>query len=176
MADKPNEMRNAVGFLSQKGIIEGVGRNMFAPDNRLSRAEIATMLMRIADVEESEEPCNLTDLSENDWYYKTVNTAVNNGLITGYEDATFRGANAVTRNEFIAIVASILQNKCGKTVPDIGLDYRDELTDWATDYIKIAKDNGIILDRVDGMFFGDGLISRGDAAIMMERLYKVIYN
>ena len=61
-------------------------------------------------------------------------------------------------------------------MPDIGLDYRDELTDWATDYIKIAKDNGIILDRVDGMFFGDGLISRGDAAIMMERLYKVIYN
>ena len=177
MADKPNEMRNAVGFLSQKGIIEGVGRNMFAPDNRLSRAEIATMLMRIADVEESDEPCNLTDLSENDWYYKTVNTAVNNGLITGYEDATFRGANAVTRNEFIAIVARILSKNNGdETVPEIELDYIDELTDWAIDYIKIAKDNGIILDRVDNMFFGDGLISRGDAAIMMERLYKVIYN
>ena len=176
MADKPNEMRNAVGFLSQKGIIEGVGRNMFAPDNRLSRAEIATMLMRIADVEESDEPCNFTDLSENDWYYKTVNTAVNNGLITGYEDATFRGANAVTRNEFIAIVARILKNKCGKTVPEIELDYIDELTDWAIDYIKIARDNGIILDRVDNMFFGDGLVSRGDAAIMMERLYKVIYD
>ena len=175
MTDKPKEMRNAVGILSQKGIVDGMGDNKFAPDNRLSRAEIATMLMRIAGIEESDEPCGLTDLTENDWYCKTVNAAVNNGLINGYEDATFRGANAVTRNEFIAIVARILQNKCGKTVPDIGLDYRDELTDWATDYIKIAKDNGIILDRVDGMFFGDGLISRGDAAIMMERLYKVIY-
>lgn len=176
MEGKPNEMRNAVGFLSEKGIVEGVGKGMFAPDNRLSRAEIATMLMRLAGIKESDVPCGLTDLSENDWYYKTVNAAVNNGLITGYEDATFRGANAVTKNEFIAIMARILSNnKYNETVPEVELSYTDKLTDWAIDYIRIAKDSGIILDREDGMFYGDGLVSRGDAAIMMERLYREIY-
>ena len=107
---------------------------------------------------------------------KTVNAAVNNGLINGYEDATFRGANAVTKNELIAIMARILSNnKYNETVPEVELTYTDKLTDWAIDYIKIAKDSGIILDREDGMFYGDGLVSRGDAAIMMERLYREIY-
>ncbi len=174
MKDKPNEMRNAVGFLAEKGIVDGIGNNFFAPDSRVSRAEIATMLMRLDGIAESETPCGLSDITENDWYYGTVNASVNADLISGYEDGTFRGANAVTRNEFVAITARILQKEKGITVPNLALTYKDTLTDWAIDYIRIAKSEGIILERTDGMFAGDTLVSRGDAAIMMERLYKSI--
>lgn len=172
MDKKPNEMKNAVGYLTKAGIVQGVGDNTFAPDNRVSRAEIATMLMRIAGIKESETSCGLSDLSESDWYFKTVNAAVTAGLITGYEDGSFRGGNAVTKNEFITVAAKILQKETGVTVPNLVLNYPDEIADWAADYIRIAKSEGIILDRTDGIFYGDALISRGDAAIMMYRLYN----
>lgn len=174
MDGKPNEMKNAVGFLTQSGIVQGMKKNIFAPDNRVSRAEIATMLMRIAGISESDTPCGLTDVSEFDWYFKTVNSAVNAGLINGYEDGTFRGGNAVTKNEFVAVVSRILRNTTDAAVPDLSLSYTDELADWAIDYIKTAKNAGIVLDRTDGIFYGDAFISRGDAAIMMYRLYEAI--
>ncbi len=174
MQEKPNEMQNAVGFLAEKGVVDGVDSEHFMPDSRVSRAEIATMLMRMAGIAESDVPCGLTDVREDDWYCKIVNAAVNEGLIDGYEDGTFRGTNAVTRNEFIAVMARILQKKKGTTVPELALNYSDPITEWAADYIRIAKSENIILDRTDGAFAGNTLVSRGDAAIMMERLYKSI--
>ena len=95
-------------------------------------------------------------------------------MITGYDDGTFRGTNAVTRNEFITIVARILQKEKGLTVPNLALTYSDVVADWVADYVRIAKSENVILDRTDGAFAGDTLISRGDAAITMGRLYKAI--
>ena len=174
MSDKPNEMKNAVGFLADKGIVEGIGENQFMPDNRISRAEIATMLMRLAGIAEGDTYCGLSDVTENDWYLKTVNAAVSAGLIEGYDDNTFRGGNAVTRNEFVAIMARIFQKETGKMVPNLALTYTDNIADWVEDYVRILKAEDIILDRTDGIFYGDALVSRGDAAIMMRRLYEKI--
>ncbi len=174
MSDKPNEMKNAVGFLAEKGIVQGMGDNQFMPDNRISRAEIATMLMRLAGIAESDTHCGLSDVTENDWYLKTVNAAVSGGLINGYDDNTFRGGNAVTRNELVAIMARIFQKETGKMVPNLALTYTDDIADWVEDYVRILKAEDIILDRTDGIFYGDALVSRGDAAIMMRRLYEKI--
>ena len=174
MAGKPNEMRNAVGFLYKNGIVNGVDSEHFMPDSRVSRSEVATMLMRLLKIKESDVPCGLTDVKEDDWYYGIINAAVSQGLITGYDDGTFRGTNAVTRNEFITIVARILQKEKGLTVPNLALTYSDVVADWVADYVRIAKSENVILDRTDGAFAGDTLISRGDAAITMERLYKAI--
>lgn len=174
MAGKPNEMRNAVGFLYKNGIVNGVDSEHFMADSRVSRSEVATMLMRLLEIKESDVPCGLTDVKENDWYYGIINAAVSQGLITGYDDGTFRGTNAVTRNEFITIVARILQKEKDLTVPNLALTYSDVVADWVADYVRIAKSENVILERTDGAFAGDTLISRGDAAIMMERLYKAI--
>ncbi len=174
MAGKPNEMRNAVGFLYKNGIVNGVDGEHFMPDSRVSRSEVATMLMRLLKIKESDVPCGLTDVKEDDWYYGIINAAVSQGLITGYDDGTFRGTNAVTRNEFITIVARILQKEKGLTVPNLALTYSDVVADWVADYVRIAKSENVILDRTDGAFAGDTLISRGDTAITMERLYKAI--
>ena len=174
MAGKPNEMRNAVGFLYKNGIVNGVDSEHFMADSRVSRSEVATMLMRLLEIKESDVPCGLTDVKEDDWYYGIINAAVSQGLITGYDDGTFRGTNAVTRNEFITIVARILQKEKDLTVPNLALTYSDVVADWVADYVRIAKSENVILDRTDGAFAGDTLISRGDAAIIMERLYKAI--
>ena len=164
-------MRNAVGFLYKNGIVNGVDSENFAPYNRVSRAEIATMLSRLAKAEKSDKPCGFSDVSKSDWYYDTVNSAVTAGLISGYDDNTFRGNSNTTKNEFIAIAARILNNK-GFTNSESELNYSDGVADWVKDYVKTAKSAGVLLERSDGIFHGNGTISRGDAAIMMARLYN----
>lgn len=171
MADAPSEMRNAVALLNEKGIVNGVDSENFAPYNRVSRAEIATMLSRLAKAEKSDKPCGFSDVSKSDWYYDTVNSAVTAGLISGYDDNTFRGNSNTTKNEFIAIAARILNNK-GFTNSESELNYSDGVADWVKDYVKTTKSAGVLLERSDGIFHGNGTISRGDAAIMMARLYN----
>ncbi|MGN0163038.1 MAG: S-layer homology domain-containing protein [Candidatus Ornithomonoglobus sp.] len=174
MSSQPAEMKNAVAFLADKGILNGLDGVNFGADRKISRSELAAMLMRLMGEEESNIPCGLTDVSEDDWYYGIINAAVNNGLITGYEDGAFHGARAINRNEFITMAAKIIKNRTGAAVPDIELPYTDTLADWAKDHIKTAKANNIILERPDGIFYGDGYVSRGDAAVMIKRLYDVI--
>lgn len=174
MADKPAQMRNEVAFLNEKGIVNGVDGTNFAPNNRISRSELATMLMRLGGLEESDIPCGLTDVNKSDSYYGKINAAVRAGLITGYDDNTFRGGRAVTKNEFVAIIARLMQKELGKTIPNISLEYADDIADWAEGYIKLVKDSGIMLERTDGIFYGDSYISRGDAAIMMAGVFRLI--
>lgn len=174
MAGKPAEMRNAVGDLTKAGVLTGTDGTNFSPDTKISRAEMATILMRIAGVEEEKEASGLTDVTEANWYFGAVNAAVKAGLITGYDDMTFRGGNAITRDEFVTILSKIALKEKGETVPEAELNYSDELSGWAYDYIKTAKHYGLILERKDGIFCGSSEVTRGDAAIMAHRLYELI--
>ena len=174
MEDKPSEMRNAVAMLEKADIINGLDKDTFAPDKRISRAEIATILTRMIGAKETDSPLSFSDVDKSNWYYETVRAAVSEGLIDGYEDNTFRGENAVTKNEFVTLIARILQNRCGKTVPNLALTYDDTVDDWAADYVRIVKDSNILLERTDNLFYGSALMSRGDGAIMLARLYKAL--
>lgn len=174
MAYKPSEMRNATAFLAEKGILTGVDETNFAPDRKISRSEMAAILMRLMELEESDTPSGFTDVPSDDWYYGIINAAVSAGLINGYDDNTFRGGNTINRNEFITILAKILQNTQNIAAPDISHDYSDNIEYWAEDYVRIAKSKGIILERSDGIFSGSSEVTRGDAAIMIKRLYDNI--
>ena len=167
-------MKNAVALLTDAGIVTGIGDNKFAPDSFFSRSELATMMIRLYGIEESDEYCGFTDVNESQWEYGAINAAVKAGLVDGYDDGKFRGRKDITRYEFTAIAARILQKELGITVPNLALTYPDEIVDWAADYVRIAKDCGMLLERSDGIFNGSGYISRGDAAIMMAKLYEKI--
>lgn len=176
MENKPAEMKNAAYALREQGIITGVDDTHFNPDDKISRSQMAAILMRLMGLKESDKPSGLTDVSADDWYYGIINAAVEAGLIDGYEDSTFRGGATITRNEFVTIIAKIVLREKNVVVPDIDLGYTDEIAGWVTDYLKVAKNSGLVLERNDGIFSGTSEVTRGDAAIMTERLYKLIKN
>lgn len=175
MADKPAEMKNAVGSLAGQGILTGVSDTAFAPDNRVSRAELAAMTTRLLGLEDSDTPSGLSDVGADDWYFGAVNAAVSEGIINGYEDGTFKGGQAVTKNEFIKILAQIYIKQTGETYRYAEVPYSDAKSSWYHQYICEAYRNGFVLDRHDGLFFGTGTVSRGDAAIMLNRLYNRLF-
>lgn len=175
MAWQPAETRNAAAFLAEAGILTGIDEINFAPDRKISRAETAAILTRLTGMDESEKYCGLTDVSPDDWYYGIINSAVNHKLITGYPDNTFRGAAALSRTEFAVMIAKLLE-RCGADPETAApLSYTDDVPDWAADFVRTAKAAGVLLDRADGIFYGSGYVGRGDAAVMIKRLYDVIY-
>ena len=58
---------------------------------------------------------DFTDVNKNDWFYSTVNELSDKGIITGYEDNTFKPQKSVSYAEFL----TLLNNSIGaKQAPD----------------------------------------------------------
>lgn len=52
-----------------------------------------------------------TDVNQNDWFYSTVTELTNKGIISGYEDNTFKPQKAVTYAEFLTLLNNSIGEK-----------------------------------------------------------------
>lgn len=80
----------AVIWAANNGIVNGVAKNVFAPDASITREQIATMLYRYAGAEAAKEDklSAFPDAAKtSDWAKEALNWAVASGLINGVADA-----------------------------------------------------------------------------------------
>ena len=103
----------AVHTLASLDVIKGVGANKYDPNRAITRAEFAAIATRFAKAD-NEGTVSLRDVSETEWYYNAVLTAVNYGWINGYEDNTFKPHNTITRAEVTTIVNKMLDRAADK--------------------------------------------------------------
>ena len=98
-----NWYKDAVAWAVEKGIVNGVGNNKFAPNDTCTRAQIVTMLWRLNGSQKVTPTINFTDLTQ-DWYKNAVAWAANNGITKGDGASHFYPANACTRGEAVAFI------------------------------------------------------------------------
>jgi hypothetical protein len=100
------------------------------------------------------------------WAEGTITSWINQGLIVGYEDGTFRPEVKVNRQEF----AALLNKSFGFVEPGI-IEFTDvALTDWSYLDISIAKKAGYISGYPDGTFKPKNEINRQEAAVIIAKL------
>jgi hypothetical protein len=110
------------------------------------------------------------------WYGPAVNTAYQAGLISGYQDGTFRPTNKITREEMVAMVIRAMNYT--EVKPAVSLPayrkYADEsaISGWAADDVKVAQ--RIELIDGDGKFRPLSYSSRAEAVTMLKRMLKYI--
>ena len=103
----------------QTGVVNGVSATSFAPDAPISRQQICAMLQRLAEKHGITLPEKTAEITFKDQesiqdYAKAAVTAMQKaGLLSGYEDGTFRPANHATRAESAKILAAFLEIKEG---------------------------------------------------------------
>lgn len=83
----------------------------FKPDSPITRAEIASLITRIGkfDTAESGSSASFTDVSKDKWYFSSVISAKNNGIINGYPDGSFKPEGKATRAEVAVMVSNYLK-------------------------------------------------------------------
>ena len=80
--------KDAVQYAYAGGLMTGVSANEFAPDATTTRGMIVSMLARLEGVESAND-AGFADV-EGEWYATAVNWAASVGVVSGYEDNTFR--------------------------------------------------------------------------------------
>ncbi len=80
---------DAVNWAAENEIVEGVGDGKFAPDSPITRAQLATILLRVDQMEQSDTPntANLTQFADGNsvprWAKTALEWSVAEGLIKG---------------------------------------------------------------------------------------------
>lgn len=140
--------------------VYGYPDGSFKAENGITRAETAAIFARaLTDyVEGTAYTGSYSDVAD-DWYTNYVNFLSTRGVITGYEDGTFRPDNNITRREFTAMITRL-----GEVLEANGSGFPDVAdTDWAVDNIYTAAVKGLVNGYEDGTFRPDNNITRAEA-------------
>lgn len=106
---------NAVVWAKQNGIVNGVNETDFAPDNNITREQIAAIMFRYAQYEGMEavtleENLHFADDNEiSEYAVSAMNWAVGTGLMKGKSATTINPLDNATRAEIAAILQRFIE-------------------------------------------------------------------
>ena len=154
------EYEEAVSALTTLGIIDGYPDGTFRPDNTITRAELAKLLIAALEMDDDAirlYASGLSDVSTH-WAKGYVGYADKLDIVVGYPDKSFRPQNPVSYDEAITMIVRAL----GYTSEDVGKV-------WPANYVEKGTELGI-LSGIEG---GSQGATRGDIAIMLHRAMKL---
>lgn len=99
---------NQIGAVAEANVMNGFVDNTFKPTKIITRAEIASLLVRAYELEGTATE-NFKDVPKKHWAYEPISTLVEYGLVSGFSDHTFRPENQLTRAEFAAFLARVIR-------------------------------------------------------------------
>lgn len=103
-----NPYAQSINTLSTYRLLGGYGDGTFRPDNLLTRAEFCAMLGNVMALKTSPvEQSQFYDVGVNDWYAPVVHELYNRGLLSGYDDGSFRPNNTISQQEVVSILAQL---------------------------------------------------------------------
>ena len=179
IANKSAEMQKAIRYLASKGIINGTTETTFSPDQTISRAQIASLMVQALGKMDNSATANFKDVPKNAWYYHQAASSQKHGLFSGYEDNTFRGGNAIQKDQLVNVTGNVLVKEMGYKAPGNPSaylsKYSDNVAGWAQPMVALATKENLVVYRTNGTFGGKGTMTRGDAAIIIYRLFMKIW-
>jgi uncharacterized repeat protein (TIGR02543 family) len=113
----------AVSTLAAMGILNGNGEGSFAPDEPITRAELATVCARF-DTSTTSGTSSFSDI-EGHWAQAYIQRAASLGWVQGYEDGTFRPDAAITRAETMALINRVLDR-----TPESEDQFPEDMKTW----------------------------------------------
>lgn len=135
---------DAVCYVYDHDIMDGVGSRKFAPYGDLSRAMIVTTLYRMEDEPWVRNYGTFRDVDEDAWYAEAVEWAAEEGIVKGYGKKTFGPNNSVTVEQLAAILQRYADYK-GYDIDETVRLYSDAVvSQWALDNVRWAVAEGLL--------------------------------
>lgn len=159
----------AVEYVYRQGIMAGTSATTFEPNTPLSRAMVAQILYNLEGQPTVTGESTFTDVSGH-WAIDAITWAQKTGVVTGYENNTFRPNQAVTREELAQMLYNYAQYK-KITLPALGdlskFPDGDKVSPWARTAMKWATGLGVINGYEDSTLEPGGDSTRAQAASIL---------
>ena len=112
--DTAGKDQEVIDYVSDNGLMIGMGNNSFNPDGSLTRAQMMQTLYAM-EGKPSVGKSSFSDVKGDAWYADAVAWAQKEGIVAGHTDGTFRPDDTITREQMAAIMKKYAEYK-GKNV------------------------------------------------------------
>ncbi|NEN85356.1 fibronectin type III domain-containing protein, partial [Paenibacillus elgii] len=171
--------QQAVNDMGSRLVVSGVSQGAFHPDQDITRAEFAAILIRGLGFKAKEGAQPFSDVERKDWFAGAVGTAYAYNLIGGFEDGTFRPNEKITREQAMTIMARAmtitgLSAKTSPTSEPLLNSFADAgtVSDWAKSGISDALQSGLLSGRSSTELAPKAFITRAEVAVIVQRLLQ----
>lgn len=100
----------AAEYLNEIGVMQGDTQGNFNPNKTVTRAQMAAIICRMLGENESTSAneSGFIDVPTSYWAYDNIVTASSLGVITGYNDGSFRPDNTVSYKQAVTMIVRAL--------------------------------------------------------------------
>lgn len=166
-----------IEILASKLIVKGASATEFAPEAKITRAEFAALLVRSLGLTEAAAVAKFTDVKSGDWYAGVIGAAVQAGLVSGFENNTFKPNDNITREQMAIMIAAALkqadkQQQVSDNQDSLLAKFKDKTTisSWAQNSVAQSIQAGIIQGMTESTFVPEAPATRAQAVVMLKRL------
>ncbi len=179
--------KEAVEYLSGKGIVSGVGDKKYAPGRNVTRAEFAKLLVNTLGYKTAGGSTEFTDVDANEWYAPYIAVLAEKNITTGTGDGRFNPNVEITRQEVCTLIyraltieAAPAENEAeAKDEAPVSDENKTTFLDdaeidaYAKAAVKEMSGMGIIKGDTVGTFRPRDMANRAEAAVIFYRLLEV---
>ena len=168
----------AIEYVTAIGLMQGVGNGSFQPNQPLTRAQVVTLLYRLAGNPEAEYVGQFQDVSEDAWYAIPVSWAYQQDVVHGMSETIFSPSTNITREQLAVIINNYISSK------EIKLQNAENAFSRIKDCWSVSPyaQYGVIMVCGTGLMNPDSQynfnprnnVTRADAAVVFMRLNKVL--
>lgn len=163
-----NWARKALLFALRTGLLKGKGEAGLCPEDTTTRAEMATLAVRVLGTKTAADLSAFEDVKPDAWYCQPISRAVAAGLLKGTSSTTMSPGQKLTREQAFTVLARMF-GVCGTGTASLWRfsDWAD-VSDWAAPSLAAMVDAGLI--------HGSGRTLNPQGTITRQELAQVFYN
>lgn len=171
--------KSDIELLSSKLVVKGTTDSSFSPDNKITRAEFAALLVRSLGLTSNAGSTTFADVKSTDWYAGAINAAVQAKLVDGFTGNSFKPNDTITREQMAVMISRAITavGKANDTsvIPNQALaKFKDKasISSWAQMAVAQSVDANIITGMTNETFVPSANASRAQAVVMLKRLMQ----
>ena len=168
---------DAVRYAYETGLMDGVEDNLFAPNSETTRAQLVTILYRLAGEPEPGGDSGFSDVAAGIWYTDAVAWAAENGIVNGVSDTEFAPGDDITREQLAAILyryAAYQGYDVSQRADLSGFGDASSIRPYAQEALSWASAQGLVLGFEDGSLRPQGTASRAQIAAVLMRFLAAV--
>lgn len=173
--------KQSIAEAEEKLFVLGKGNGKFDPENKVTRAEYPTILLRVAGFMNKNAESNFKDVGNDAWFKRSVAIATDMGIVNGISSTSYAPQATLSRVEGMTMVGRLLStleltdDLTEKEVNNILKSFDDEksIPTWARKATALTIKHGIIVGD-NGEINPQNPLTRAQAAAIAMRVEKLV--
>ncbi len=162
---------SSIQFVAEQGWITGYSDRTYKPNNPLTRAQAATVMVNFLHLKPTDAMHSFHDVSQTFWARQSIILVAQNGVMNGTDQNWFSPNTSITRAQMVQILYNARQYRTPSSWTQS--DFSDiPHGHWALTAIETMRSEGIINGYGDGTFRPNEPITRAQMAAILKKVYE----